>query len=78
MENKQDSNLKESQIDLTEVKEMFSELKDENDSKIDNVIGDLFYKSVKLIFDTGFDLAKKLDLDLFDSFKFEGKKKGIK
>jgi len=75
MENKQDSNLKDSQIDLTEVKEMFSELKDENDSKVDNVIGDLFYKSVKLIFDTGFDLAKKLDLDLFDSFKFEGKKK---
>ncbi|MFW9899018.1 MAG: hypothetical protein ACFFDO_07130 [Candidatus Thorarchaeota archaeon] len=75
MENKQDSNLKESQIDLTEVKEMFSELKDENDSKVDNVIGDLFYKSVKLIFDTGFDLAKKLDLDLFDSFKFKEKKK---
>lgn len=75
MENKQDSNLKESQIDLTEVKEMFSELKDESDSKVDNVIGDLFYKSVKLIFDTGFDLAKKLDLDLFDSFKFEEKKK---
>ena len=75
MENKHDSNLKESQIDLTEVKEMFSELKDESDSKVDNVIGDLFYKSVKLIFDTGFDLAKKLDLDLFDSFKFEEKKK---
>ena len=75
MENKHDSNLKESQIDLTEVKEMFSELKEESDSKVDNVIGDLFYKSVKLIFDTGFDLAKKLDLDLFDSFKFEEKKK---
>ena len=53
---------------------MFSELNGESDSQVDNIIGDLFYKSVKLIFDTGFDLAKKLNLDLFDSFKFDEKK----
>ena len=74
MENKEIPNLNESQIDLKEVKKMFSDLNDETDSKLDNVLGDLFYKSVKLLFDTGFDLAKKLNLDLFDSFKFEEKK----
>jgi len=74
MENKEIPNLNESQIDLKEVKKMFSELNGDSDSKVDNVLGDLFYKSVKLLFDTGFDLAKKLNLDLFDSFKFEEKK----
>ena len=74
MENKEIPNLNESQIDLKEVKKMFSDLNDETDSKLDNVLGDLFYKSVKLLFDTGFDLAKKLNLDLFDSFNFEEKK----
>lgn len=74
MENKEIPNLNESQIDLKEVKKMFSDLNGDSDSKLDNVLGDLFYKSVKLLFDTGFDLAKKLNLDLFDSFKFEEKK----
>ena len=74
MENKEIPNLNESQIDLKEVKKMFSDLNGDSDSKVDNVLGDLFYKSVKLLFDTGFDLAKKLNLDLFDSFKFEEKK----
>lgn len=91
MENKNNSNLNGTQVDVmemnkkieektkdqlnpSEMKKMFSELNDESDSKVDNVIGDLFYQSVKLIFDTGFDLAKKLNLDLFESFKFEEKK----
>lgn len=90
MENKNDSNLNGTKVDLTdlnkeieektknqlnpsEMKKMFSELNGESDSKVDNVIGDLFYQSVKLIFDTGFDLAKKLNLDLFESF-FDEKK----
>ena len=92
MENKNDSNLNGTQVDLTdlnkqieektkdqlnpsEMKKMFSELNDESDSKVDNVIGDLFYQSVKLIFDTGFELAKKLNLDLFESFFDEKKDK---
>ena len=95
MENKNNSNLNGTQVDLTdlnkkieektknqlnpsEMKKMFSELNDESDSKVDNVIGDLFYQSVKLIFDTGFELAKKLNLDLFESFKFDDKKKDNK
>ena len=95
MENKNNSNLNGTQVDLTdlnkkieektknqlnpsEMKKMFSELNDESDSKVDNVIGDLFYQSVKLIFDTGFDLAKKLNLDLFESFEFDDKKKDNK
>ena len=62
-------------IDPEEMKKMFPDLNDTGDEKGDNVLGDLFYKSVQLIFDTGFDLAKKLNLDLFESFKFEEKKK---
>jgi len=91
MENKNNSNLNGTQVDVvemnkkieektrdqlnpSEMKKMFSELNDETDSKVDNVLGDLFYQSVKLIFDTGFDLAKKLNLDLFESFEFDKKK----
>lgn len=62
-------------IDPEEMKKMFPDLNGTSDEKVDNVLGDLFYKSVQLIFDTGFDLAKKLNLDLFESFKFEEKKK---
>ena len=62
-------------IDPEEMKKMFPDLNGTGDEKVDNVLGDLFYKSVQLIFDTGFDLAKKLNLDLFESFKFEEKKK---
>lgn len=72
--NKQIEEKTKNQLNPSEMKKMFSELNDESDSKVDNVIGDLFYQSVKLIFDTGFDLAKKLNLDLFESFKFDEKK----
>ena len=61
-------------LDPEEMKKMFSEINGGSDSKVDNVLGDLFYKSVQLIFDTGFELAKKLNLDLFESFKFDEKK----
>ena len=61
-------------LNPSEVEKMFSEINGGSDSKVDNVLGDLFYKSVKLIFDTGFDLAKKLNLDLFESFKFDEEK----
>ena len=61
-------------LNPSEMKKMFSEINGGSDSKVDNVLGDLFYKSVQLIFETGFDLAKKLNLDLFESFKFDEKK----
>ena len=61
-------------LNPSEMKKMFSEIDGGSDSKVNDVLGDLFYKSVKLIFDTGFDLAKKLNLDLFESFKFDEKK----
>lgn len=63
-----------SEESLIPMKEMFSELNGEDNSEVDNVLGDLFYKSVQLIFDTGFDLAKKLNLELFDSYDFESNK----
>ena len=62
------------QLNPSEMKKMFSELNGKSDNKVDNVLGDLFYQSVKLIFDMGFDLAKKLNLDLFESFDFDQKK----
>jgi hypothetical protein len=91
MQNNNESKIDESDINLseiskkieekakenlnpTEMEEMFSELKDSGETQ-DNVLSDLFYKSVQLIFDTGFDLAKKLNLDLFESFEFDEKKK---
>jgi hypothetical protein len=53
--------------DLKEIKEDLIKKFDENicgdESKksIGNVIGDLFYKSMKSFFDTGFKLAEKLN-----------------
>ena len=62
-------------INPEEMRGIFSNLNGTSNEKVDNVLGDLFYKSVKLIFDTGFDLAKKLNLDLFESFEFDEKEK---
>ena len=93
MTNKNENDLKEQKIDATmdlnkkidaikketidpNIKQVVSEMNQNTDT--DNVVSDLFYKSVKLIFDTGFDLAKKLNLDLFESFKFDDKKKDKK
>ena len=44
-------------MDKTDVKKLFSDL------EVDDVISDLFYNSVKVIFDTGFNLAKNLNFD---------------
>lgn len=79
MQNQKDSDMEKSKIDLpeytkkleekaiealnpTKMKEMISDL------NVDNVVGDLFYESVKLFFDIGFDLANKLNLDLIQDF----------
>jgi hypothetical protein len=70
--NKKIDAIKKETIDPN-IKQVVSEMN--QDTNVDTVVSDLFYKSVKLIFDTGFDLAKKLNLDLFESFKFDDKKK---
>ena len=44
--------------DLSYIKEMFSEL------ELDDTSSELFYNSIKIIFDTGFELAKSLNLEL--------------
>ncbi len=49
-------------INPSKMKEMVSDL------KVDKVVGDLFYESVKLFFDIGFDLADKLNLDIIQDF----------
>lgn len=62
---------KESQIP-SDMKKMLSEL--DGDSKVENVVSNLFYKSVKNIFDFGFELAEKLNLELLSSFKLDKEK----
>ena len=79
MENQDNPDLEKTKIDLPEytkkleekaleainpskMKEMVSDL------KVNEVVGDLFYESVKLFFDIGFDLADKLNLDLIQDF----------
>ncbi|MFX1274235.1 MAG: hypothetical protein ACFFBP_21720 [Promethearchaeota archaeon] len=47
----------------SELKRMFKELV-VNDTEEEKVMNDLFYKSVKMVFDTGFHLAKELNEDL--------------
>ena len=86
MENQNNSGIEKPKIDLpeytkkleekakealnpTKMKEMISEL------NVDNVVGDLFYESVKLFFDIGFDLAEKLNLDLIQDFINKEKEK---
>jgi len=86
MENQNNSGIEKPKIDLpeytkkleekakealnpTKMKEMISDL------DVDNVVGDLFYESVKLFFDIGFDLAEKLNLDLIQDFINKEKEK---
>ncbi|MFX0069926.1 MAG: hypothetical protein ACFFAO_02445 [Candidatus Hermodarchaeota archaeon] len=75
MENDNNSNIDNNQVDLTEIKEKLEQKAKEainsskmkemiSDLKVDNVVGDIFYESVKLFFDIGFDLADKLNLEL--------------
>ena len=56
-------------INPSKMKEMVSDL------KVDKVVGDLFYESVKLFFDIGFDLADKLNLDIIQDFLKKDKEK---
>lgn len=56
-------------LNPTKMKEMISDL------DVDNVVGDLFYESVKLFFDIGFDLAEKLNLDIIQDFINKEKEK---
>jgi len=53
----------------SDMKELFSDLK--GNSEAESVINDLFYKSVKNIFDFGYELADKLNLEFLSSFKFD-------
>ncbi len=89
MENDQNSNL-EKIIDTPDLKDVIEQKKKENsiqaevnkivsdlkgDSEEENIVSDLFYKSVKSFFDLGFELADKLNLELLSSFKLDEKKK---
>ena len=56
-------------LNPTKMKEMISDL------NVDNVVGDLFYESVKLFFDIGFELAEKLNFDIIQDFVKKDKEK---
>ena len=75
LENDNRPDINKNQVDLTGIKEKLeqkamdainpSKMKEMiSDLKVDNVVGDIFYESVKLFFDIGFDLADKLNLEL--------------
>ena len=63
---------KEESMIPSEMEAMLSDLK--GDNKLDDVVNDLFYKSVKNMFDLGFELAEKLNLELLSSFKLDEEK----
>ncbi len=63
---------KEESMIPSEMEAMLSDLN--GDNKINDVVNDLFYKSVKNMFDLGFELAEKLNLELLSSFKLDGEK----
>ena len=63
---------KEESVIPSEMETMLSDLK--GDSKLNDVVNDLFYKSVKNMFDLGFELAEKLNLELISSFKLDEEK----
>lgn len=63
---------KEESVIPSEMETMLSDLK--GDNKLDDVVNDLFYKSVKNMFDLGFELAEKLNLELISSFKLDEEK----
>jgi hypothetical protein len=80
MEDKEESHLENPPLDLSEIKKEVTEKTiekiDPNDLKkivndSNEVITDLFYKSIKLFFDVGFDLANKLNLEMLDLIKKE-------
>ena len=86
MENQNNPNIDKPKIDLSEYTKKLEEKAKEalnpskmkeliSDLDVDNVVGDLFYESVKLFFDIGFDLADKLNLDIIQDFIKKDKEK---
>ena len=86
MENQNNPSIEKPKIDLPEYTKKLEEKAKEalNPSKmkemisnldVDNVVGDLFYESVKLFFDIGFELADKLNLDLIEDLIKKEKEK---
>ena len=63
---------KNESVNPSEMETMLSDLK--GDNKLDDVVNDLFYKSVKNMFDLGFELAEKLNLELLSSFNLDEEK----
>lgn len=62
MEANHDVDIEKAGIIPAELKEMVSELGGEPEENV--IIGDLFYRSIKSLFDLGFELASKLNLEL--------------
>ena len=86
MENQNNPGVEKPKIDLPEYTKQLEEKAKEalnpakmkemvSDLNVDNVVGDLFYESVKLFFDIGFDLAEKLNLDIIQDFVKRDKEK---
>ena len=63
---------KEESVIPSEMETMLSDLN--GDNELNDVVNDLFYKSVKNMFDLGFELAEKLNLELFSDFKLDEEK----
>jgi hypothetical protein len=84
MENKNDPSLETHPIDLSNIKKEITEKTIETiehtdlkkiGNNSDDVLKDLFYKSIQQFFDLGFELADKLHLDLLDLVRKEKEKK---
>jgi hypothetical protein len=92
MENQQEPNLKKVELDNPDLRkeidkkknDLIIELKPSELQKdiskstplVGEILGDLFYNSIKLYFDIGFNLAKRLNFDLIiDSIKKAQKEK---
>ena len=63
---------KEGSVIPSEMETLLTDLN--GDNKLNDVVNDLFYKSVKNMFDLGFELAEKLNLELLSSFKLDEEK----
>ena len=86
MENQNNPDVEKSKMDLPEYTKQLEEKAKEalnpakmkemvSDLNVDNVVGDLFYESVKLFFDVGFELADKLNIELIRDFVKKDKEK---
>jgi len=91
MENNQNPDLDDTQVHLNQINEELKQKKEElieefkspdteesvseSGKEFGDVIGDLFYNSVKSFFEVGFKLAQSLNLDMFTTSKEEENKK---